>query len=144
MRKMAICMTAILVAASGVALAQAPAHTVWDGVFSAAQATTGKQVYADKCATCHGDALNGAEMAPPLAGAEFLGNWSGQAVGDLANRIQTTMPASDPGSLSPQQVADVTAYILSANQFPAAAAALPADPAAQGQINIAATKPVGK
>ena len=79
--------------------------------------------------------LNGAEMAPALAGAGFIGNWSGLSVGELAMRIHTTMPANDPGSLTNQQVALAIAYILSFNQFPAGATALPADDAAQGQIN---------
>jgi hypothetical protein len=54
------------------------------------------------------------------------------------------MPANDPGSLSNQDVALVMAYILSFNQFPAGATALPADEAALGQINIVAEKPAGK
>ncbi len=126
------------------ALAQAPAHTVWDGVYTAAQAATGKAGYDAKCLTCHGAELSGAEMAPPLAGGVFLGNWSGQSVGDLATRIHTTMPANDPGSLSNQETADIVAYILSFNQFPAGATALAADPQLESQIAITAEKPAAK
>ena len=126
------------------AVAQAPSRTVWEGVYTTAQAATGKAAYEAKCLTCHGAEMNGAEMAPPLAGGVFLGNWGGQSVGDLATRIHTTMPASDPGSLSNQETADITAYILSFNQFPAGAAALPADPQLQTQITIAAEKPAAK
>ena len=134
----------ILSALAFQAQAQAPGHTVWDGVYSSAQAATGKAAYQAKCLTCHGAELNGAEMAPPLAGGVFMGNWAGQSVGDLATRIHTTMPASDPGSLSNQETADITAYILSFNQFPAGTAALPADPQLQTQITIAAEKPAAK
>ena len=88
--------------------------------------------------------LNGAEMAPPLAGGAFLGNWSGLPVSDLSTRIHTTMPANDPGSLSSQEVSLVIAYILSFNQFPAGTTPLPGDDAALGQINILAEKPAGK
>ena len=35
------------------------------------------------------------------------------------------MPAIAPGSLSPEQVADVIAHILSVNKYPAGATALP-------------------
>lgn len=135
-------MTAAALALTAISAgAQAPSHTVWEGVYTAAQAATGKAAYEAKCLTCHGAELNGAEMAPPLAGGVFLGNWSGQSVGDLATRIHTTMPASDPGSLSNQETADIVAYILSFNQFPAGATALAADPQLQTQIAITAEKP---
>ena len=140
-------MTAALLSVSVLgfqSVAQAPGRSVWEGVYTTAQAATGKAAYEAKCLTCHGAEMNGAEMAPPLAGGVFLGNWGGQSVGDLATRIHTTMPASDPGSLSNQETADITAYILSFNQFPAGAAALPADPQLQTQITIAAEKPAAK
>jgi mono/diheme cytochrome c family protein len=121
--------------------AQTATHNVWDGVYTADQATQGKAVFADKCATCHGPDLNGAEMAPPLVGATFLGDWVGQSADDLFTRIHTTMPANDPGSLSNAQVAQVLAYILSVNQFPAGSTALPSDDAGLGQIAITAEKP---
>jgi mono/diheme cytochrome c family protein len=132
-------------AASVTALhAQGAARNVWDGVYSADQAAQGKTLFAEKCATCHGADLSGAEMAPPLVGAIFLGDWVGQSAGDLFTRIHTTMPANDPGSLSNAQAAQALAYILSVNQFPAGATALPTDDAGLGQIAITAEKPAGK
>jgi mono/diheme cytochrome c family protein len=116
--------------------AQAPARTVWSGVFSADQAAQGKALFENKCATCHGADLNGGEMAPPLTGGMFLSNWNGQSLGDLFTRVHTTMPQNDPGSLNNAEVAQVLAYILSFNQFPAGSAALPSDDAALGQIGI--------
>jgi len=121
--------------------AETAAHNVWDGVYSADQAAQGKDLFANKCATCHGADLNGAEMAPPLVGATFLGDWVGQSVDDLFTRIHTTMPANDPGSLSNAQTAQVLSYILQVNQFPAGPGALPSDDAALGQIAITAEKP---
>ena len=132
-------------AASVAALhAQGAARNVWDGVYSADQAAQGKTLFAEKCATCHGADLSGAEMAPPLVGAIFLGDWVGQSAGDLFTRIHTTMPANDPGSLNNAQAAQALAYILSVNQFPAGATALPTDDAGLGQIAITAEKPAGK
>jgi mono/diheme cytochrome c family protein len=116
--------------------AQAPARNVWSGVFTADQASQGKTVFENKCVTCHGAELNGGEMAPPLAGAMFTGNWTGQSLGDLFTRIHATMPQNDPGSLTNAEVAQVLAYILSFNQFPAGAAPLPSDEASLGQIGI--------
>src|SRR5215469_1402298 len=121
--------------------AQTAAHNVWDGVYTADQAAQGKAIFADKCATCHGADLNGAEMAPPLVGPTFLGDWVGQSADDLFTRIHTTMPANDPGSLSNAQTVQVLAYILSVNQFPAGSATMPSDDAGLGQIAITAEKP---
>ena len=73
MRKIMIGLAAAALAmgASVMALqAQAPARNVWDGVFTADQAAQGKALFETKCAICHGAELNGAEMAPPLAGDE--------------------------------------------------------------------------
>ena len=77
-------MTAALLSVSVLAfqaVAQAPGRSVWEGVYTTAQAATGKAAYEAKCLTCHGAEMNGAEMAPPLAGGVFLGNWGGQQAG---------------------------------------------------------------
>ena len=124
--------------------AQTPAGNVWSGVFTADQAAQGKTLFESKCAICHGAQLNGAEMAPPLAGGGFIGNWAGSSLGDLFVRIHTTMPQNDPGSLSNAEVAQALAYILSFNQFPAGTTPLPADETALGQIAITAEKPAAK
>ena len=130
-----ICMPATLLLVLGAALAaQAPTRTVWDGVYTQEQAETGREVYVEACASCHGDTLGGVEAAPALAGPSFAANWTGTTLNDLAERIRVSMPADDPGSLSRRQVADVVAYILSADGFPAGEfvldrqAAVPADP----------------
>ena len=126
------------------AIAQAPGRSVWDGVFTADQATQGKAAYDNKCSICHGAELLGQEMAPPLSGASFLGNWSGQSLNDLFARIKTTMPANDPGSLSSAETALITAYILSFNQLPAGTTALPSDEAGLSTITLTAAKPAAK
>jgi len=138
-------LAAAALGASAITLkAQTPARNVWDGVFTADQATQGKALFDAKCAICHGTELTGAEMAPPLTGGIFLGNWAGQSLGDLFTRIHTTMPANDPGSLSNQEVSLALAYILSFDKFPAGATALPSDETALGQITLTAEKPAGK
>jgi mono/diheme cytochrome c family protein len=69
-----------------------PTKSVWDGVYTQAQADRGKQGYAEQCASCHGPELTGGEMAPALAGGEFLAGWDGLTVGDLFERIRISMP----------------------------------------------------
>ena len=97
--------------------AQAP-RSLWDGVYTKDQAKRGEAVYVEKCARCHGAQLIGGDMNPPLVGPEFLSTWNTKTVGDLFDRIRTTMPADKPGSVSRQQSSDVVAYLLNANKFP--------------------------
>ena len=131
--------------ASAMALhAQTPARNVWDGIFTADQAAQGKVVFEGKCAMCHGSELTGVEMAPPLSGGTFIGNWTGVSVGDLFTRIHMTMPANDPGILNNAETAQVLSYILSYNKFPAGAAPLPTEDAALSAIAITAEKPAAK
>jgi len=56
---------------------------------------------------------------PPLAGAEFLANWSARPLSGLVDKIQKTMPFGQGGSLSRQQSTDLTAFILQTGKFPA-------------------------
>ena len=139
--------TLALVAAAGgfflaAVRAQAPpSRTVWDGVYTEEQANRGRTVYDERCAACHGPALEGVEMAPALTGSQFLSTWSGQSVGDLFERTRTTMPQDDPGSLSQRVNADVMAYLLLANNFPPGKVALPRQTMILNQIVIEAKKP---
>ncbi|MDP9170976.1 MAG: cytochrome c [Acidobacteriota bacterium] len=100
-------------------LVMAATRSASDGVYTKAQATRGQAAYREECAKCHSENLAGGEGAPGLVGSEFLNKWQGKTAGDLFERIQTTMPSDDPGSLSRRKCADITAYILSANEFPA-------------------------
>ncbi len=92
--------------------------SVWDGIYTDAQAERGKQLYSDACASCHGPELTGGEMAPPLVGGDFTSDWNGLTVGDLFERMRISMPQNAPGSLTGQQNADILAYMLQVNKFP--------------------------
>lgn len=93
--------------------------SVWDGVYTAAQATRGAVVFDAECAACHGPSGAGGGMAPQLVGAAFSANYDGLTVGDLFDRNRTTMPPGNEGSLTAQQLADITAFMLQFNGFPA-------------------------
>jgi mono/diheme cytochrome c family protein len=95
-----------------------------DGVYTKAQSDAGKSGYASKCASCHGDALTGGEMAPALAGGDFMANWNGLTVFDFFDRVRKTMPLGKEGTLNREEVAQITAFILSSNSYPAGQAAL--------------------
>ncbi len=122
--KVKIAIVAFMGVASLGLYAQDGGKSVWDGVYTKAQADNGKVLYAKECGSCHGDQLTGGEMAPALAGGDFLSNWNGLSVGALFDRIRTSMPLNKPGSLSRDTNADITAFILSSNSFPAGSAKL--------------------
>ncbi len=107
----------VLVALEALA-AQAP-RSLWDGVYTQEQAKRGEAAYVERCARCHGPELIGGDTNPPLVGPEFLSTWNTKTVGDLFDRIRTSMPSDKPGSLNRQQVSDIVAYLLNANKFPA-------------------------
>jgi mono/diheme cytochrome c family protein len=116
-------------------------RSVWDGVYTEEQAKRGEGVYRDHCLSCHGPTLTGREMAGPLVGATFTANWNGVTVGDLFERTRVSMPNDRPGTLSRQQIADVLAYVFSANKFPAGKTELARQPELLKQIRFDATKP---
>jgi S-disulfanyl-L-cysteine oxidoreductase SoxD len=107
-----------------------------DGVYTEAQAERGKKAYLNACASCHQEGLQGADLAPPLKGDDFVVPWSSQTVNDLFDRVANTMPADAPGSLPRDVDADIVAYVLQVNKFPAGAQELKPDPAAMKGIAI--------
>jgi cytochrome c len=111
--------------------------SVWDGVYQEAQATRGKDDYEYNCGSCHIHDLSGDTIkdVPPLAGPEFMNTWSGKTVKELLEYISTNMPQGSRGSLPANTVADIAAYVLKVNEFPAGSEALSADsPKAAGTI----------
>ena len=123
-----------------IALYAQPATSVWDGVYTQEQANRGKALYGQNCASCHGSELDGSGTAPPLAGADFKGNWNGQTADDLFEKMQTSMPADQPGKLSREQNADILAFLLTSNGFPAGQKELATDAAVLAKIRFEAAK----
>ena len=126
----------------GALRAQAPAN-VWAVVYTPEQAARGKAVYDKRdCITCHAeDGSPGDDGIPPIKGPYFMSRWDGNTVGDITTFITANMPRTKPGTLSPQEVADVTAYLLKLNELPAGATALPADAAAVKAIRFTEVAP---
>jgi len=112
-----------------------------DGVYNDGQAARGQASYKISCASCHGDTLAGSgAQNPPLAGQDFIANWTGQTLDDLFEKIQTSMPADHPGALSRGTNADILAYILKVNRLPAGKNELPGDAEELKQIQFEAAK----
>ena len=119
---------------------RAQERTVWDGIYTEEQATRGEAIYKEQCAACHGDNLEGSGPMPPLAGMDFLTNWTGKTLGDLYEKVQTTMPATAPGTLMPAQTADVIAFMLKSSKYPTGSTALEGKTEALLPIQIDAPK----
>jgi S-disulfanyl-L-cysteine oxidoreductase SoxD len=115
--------------------------SVWDGVYSQEQAGRGEALYKKQCASCHKDDLEGKGPATPLVGPDFRETWDGQALGDLFEKIQESMPADHPGRLSREENADILAFILRFNEFPAGDAELRSDSEWLNEIRFSAAKP---
>jgi mono/diheme cytochrome c family protein len=137
-------LTVVLLAAAGQASVvtggQDSQRTVWDGVYNNEQAKRGEAAFVEACSNCHGRTLEGADMTPGLTGGAFMANWDGLTLGDLFDRIRTSMPADRPGSLSRQDNADVIAYILQFNRFPSGKEELPRDALVLKQILFKASQ----
>ena len=117
--------------------AQAPA-SVNDGIYTAAQADRGKAVYAANCAPCHGDKLEGGTSGPELSGMSFTGGYKDGTAYALYSKISMDMPSSAPGTLMPEQYADVLSYVLSVNKYPAGQTEIAKDGAGLKAIKMAA------
>ena len=99
----------------------AAGKTVWDGVYVAAQAERGRDLYAQHCSSCHGDFLDGdgGSGRVALAGPTFADNWDAASLNDLFAKIAKTMPRGAPGTLRSAEALDLVAFLLQFNGFPA-------------------------
>jgi mono/diheme cytochrome c family protein len=101
-------------------------RSVDDGVYTQEQAERGETAFRQNCASCH--------TAGEFTGEMFIGRWA--TVGSLFDLVSATMPQDFPGGLRAEQYADVLAYVLSQNEFPAGSVELPGETSRLGTIRI--------
>ena len=100
-----------------------PGHqeqTVKTGIYAKEQAERGKETYDKICSACH--TFKPSEKSkdnPDLGGDAFLTKWDKKTVHELATVIYTTMPNDGSAVITEEQTADVVAFILQQNNFPA-------------------------
>jgi len=94
-----------------------PAKTIWDGVYSEAQAKRGGEAYRAACSGCHRADLSGFNGA--LIGDNFMNRWREDNLNSLFSNIKNTMPRNNPGILKADMYVDIVTYILQQNTFPA-------------------------
>jgi mono/diheme cytochrome c family protein len=122
--------------------------SVWEGVYTFAQAERGESLYSGECSECHGFlwvssgapsvaaapppggnlialAIGGERVdmsnppvAPSLDDDNFLQRWEGQTLSSLYLFVRQSMPQENPGTLSDQMYTDIIAFLLAINDFP--------------------------
>src|ERR1700722_9461258 len=103
-------------ASLGAAQTGTPRRSVWDGVYTEAQASRGLVAFGPNCSGCHALAATG---KAPLAGEPFWKSFAQKTVGDLLEYVSTNMPNGAPGSLNESTYRDIVAVMLKSNDFPA-------------------------
>lgn len=99
-----------------------------DGVYTLDQARRGKDVFALACQSCHSPTLH--------AGAPFRNKWFGRPLSELFGYLRREMPKTEPGMLTNEDYALVTAYLLRINGMPTGRTPLAADSAALQHITL--------
>ena len=112
MRNPALAGTGLVALCWLTALGAAGPRSVNDGVYTADQAARGARVFRDRCASCH--------TTEPFTGPAFYTTWPGPLDG-LFELMRATVPDDNPGTMAPAAYADVIAYFLSLNGYPAGA-----------------------
>ena len=131
---------AVLTVMTGLQVVRAQATSAAAGVYTMEQSKKGAALYKEQCAACHGEDLVGNDIIPGLTGDTFATNWTGKSLGEFYEKINLTMPALNPGSLTGDQTAEIIALILSTNKYPAGKMALANTMEALNPVKIDAPK----
>jgi S-disulfanyl-L-cysteine oxidoreductase SoxD len=145
MRWSSVLLPAMVAGVSAAALAQAPDYRnvgrtpsqqeirAWDIAIGpdgkelppgSGTATEGAKIYANRCAACHGQNLEGSSLGPRLEGGEgtFKTLYPVRTIGSywpfattLWDYINRAMPRNQEGSLSADEVYALTAFLLYRN-----------------------------
>jgi mono/diheme cytochrome c family protein len=91
--------------------------SVTAGVYTAEQADRGVALYKKKCASCHAPNRFTDDL--------FYTSFAGKPMWEMFDVISDSMPEDDPGGMKAEEYADVIAYLLKLNGFPAGQADLP-------------------
>ena len=127
MRNARLLLPAVLVIV-GLAATKRLDRTTGDGVYTATQADAGAVLFEEVCMQCH---LPNWEKEKG-----FYAKWQGKPLSALATYLKLEMPQTDPGTLSGDEYASVTAYLLRLTRNPAGDTPLNADPDALADIRI--------
>lgn len=123
------------VLALGVARAQDdPDRSTADGVYTRQQADAGRDLFALACVSCHAPTQH--------SGPPFMNKWQGRSLGELYAFIRREMPKNEPGTMSDDEYAALTAYVLRINAMPTGPRPLAPDTVVLHRIRIDTLKSV--
>ncbi len=128
---LALAAASLVIAQTSTAPIGTQRRTVWDGVYTEAQAARGMMAFGQSCAGCHALAAQG---KAPLVGDAFWKSFAQKNVGDLLEFVSTYMPNGNPGSLTEPTYRDIVALMLKSNGFPAGTTELGGNAIASVQI----------
>jgi mono/diheme cytochrome c family protein len=97
------------------------------GVYTTAQATEGRDLFAAQCATCH-------SATSLVTTVDFKTQWVGKPLWNLVAFTKREMPTSNPGSLTDAQYVQAIAFLLQTYKAPTGSVALPTDSIGAGLI----------
>ena len=100
----------------GTAQSSTALRTVWDGVYTEAQAARGVLAFGQSCSGCH---VLASEGRAPLVGEPFWKSFAQKTAGELLEYVSTNMPNGAPASLNQSAYRDLVALMLKSNGFPA-------------------------
>ncbi len=95
----------------------APLHAQDSIGFTAEQAENGRNAYRDTCQICHGSTLANGQFGTLLRGSFFRDKWKGKSLGELLQFMVEKMPPDKVMSLTPEQSAELLAFIFSRNDM---------------------------
>jgi mono/diheme cytochrome c family protein len=110
--------------------------SIWDGVYTEAQAKRGEQSYAKSCAKCHAEDLLGSTNAPALVGQAFFARFDRTSADEVIDVIRRTMPQEAPDTLGMPVYADIISYLFRSNGAPDGKTELPTDRAKLREILV--------
>jgi mono/diheme cytochrome c family protein len=126
-------LTFSLPAAARAQAADTTALTTLSGVYTAEQATKGKDVFAAACTSCH--------KTMEFTGPKFWDTVVSRPLWDFFSYLKKEMPQDNPGSLGDSDYATVMSYIFSLNSMPAGSRTLPTDSLSLAKIRPVAPAP---
>jgi mono/diheme cytochrome c family protein len=94
-------------------------RTILDGVYTEAQADRGLRAYTENCSRCHRDNLQGNPEALGLTGTRFIDAWREDNLFSLFDFMATRMPRQPRITLPAPVYADIVAFVLRFNGYPA-------------------------
>jgi alcohol dehydrogenase (cytochrome c) len=105
-----------------------PTRSVTEGVYQAAQAEQGEQLFEQECRSCH--------EVENYSGENLIAKWGGGDLSDIYQDFSLAMPPANPGGLTPVSYANIVAYFLRESGYPFGNTSLPGNAFALRNITI--------